>query len=124
MVWAVSDVDGSEDWLDQWATEVRAGAERAAVLSRRVAALVGRATSADGSIRLTVSSSGELETLDLDDSATDLSGEELSRRIMAVIRTARADLAARVPAEVEATVGADTETGRAVIRSFASRFPA
>jgi hypothetical protein len=114
------DVDESGDWLDRWASEVHASAERAATLSRRVAALIGRASSADGSIRVTVNSSGQLETLDLDDRATDLRGDELSHHIVAVIRMARSDLAARVTTEV----GSGTATGRAAIRSFARRFPA
>jgi hypothetical protein len=52
-----------------------------------------------------------------------LRGEELSRQIMAVMRSAQAGLAAQVADEVQATVGADAETGRAVIHSFESRFP-
>jgi DNA-binding protein YbaB len=116
----VTDVDESGDWLERWASDVHASAERAATLSRRVAALVGRASSADGSIRVTVNSSGHLSTLDLDDRATDLRGDELSRRILAVIRQARHDVAAQVPTEV----GTGTATSRAAIRSFAKRFPA
>jgi YbaB/EbfC DNA-binding family len=120
----VSDIDAAEDWLDHWAASVSAQAERAATLSRRVAALTGRASSDDDSIKVTVGSSGQLESLDLDDRATDLRGDELSRRILTVMRKAQANLAAQVSTEVEATVGADTETGRAVIHSFSARFPA
>jgi hypothetical protein len=119
----VSDIDAAEDWLDHWAASVSAQAERAATLSRRVAALTGRASSDDDSIKVTVGSSGQLESLDLDDRATDLRGDELSRRILTVMRKAQANLAAQVSTEVEATVGADTETGRAVIHSFSARFP-
>jgi DNA-binding protein YbaB len=120
----VSDIDAADDWLDHWAASVSAQAERAATLSRRVAALTGRASSDDDSIKVTVGSSGQLESLDLDDRATDLRGDELSRRILTVMRKAQANLAAQVSTEVEATVGADTETGRAVIHSFSTRFPA
>jgi hypothetical protein len=41
-----------------------------------------------------------------------------------VMRKAQSNLAAKVSAEVEETVGSDTETGRAVIHSFSTRFPA
>jgi YbaB/EbfC DNA-binding family len=119
----VGDIDAADGWLDHWAASVRAQAERAATLSRRVAALTGRASSDDDSIKVTVGSSGQLESLDLDDRATDLRGDELSRRIVAVMRKAQVNLAAQVATEVEATVGADTETGRAVIHSFSTRFP-
>ena len=117
------DIDAAEDWLDNWTASVSAQAERAAVLSRRVAALTASAESADGSIRVTVGSSGQVESLDLDDRVQRLAGPELSRRIMTVMRDAQARLARQVAAEVEQTVGADTETGRAVIHSFDSRFP-
>lgn len=118
-----NDIDAAEEWLDHWAAGVSAQAERAAALTRRVAALTGRAESADGAIRVTVGSSGQVESLDLDDRVRELRGEELSRRILAVMRRAQASLAGQVTTEVQATVGADTETGRAVIHSFESRFP-
>ena len=111
------DVDAAEDWLDNWAAGVSAQAERAATLARRVAALTGSAESPGGSIRVTVGSSGQLAKLELDD-------RELARRILAVTRGAQASLTAKVTAEVRDTVGADSETGRAVIHSFETRFPA
>ena len=40
------------------------------------------------------------------------------------MRRAQAALSVRVADEVRATVGEDTETGRAVIHSFDARFPA
>jgi hypothetical protein len=118
-----NDIDAAEEWLDHWTAGVSAQAERAAVLSRRVAALTGSAQSTDGSIRVTVGSSGQVESLDLDDRVRQLRGAELSRRILSVMRKAQASLAGQVATEVQATVGADTETGRAVIHSFESRFP-
>ncbi|MBU2670225.1 YbaB/EbfC family nucleoid-associated protein [Actinoplanes bogorensis] len=111
------DIDAAEDWLDDWTASVSAQAERAAELSRRVAALTGTAESRDGSIKVTVGSSGQVESLEL-------TGQpELARRVMDVMRDAQAQLAGRVAGQVEQTVGSDTETGRAVIHSFESRFP-
>jgi hypothetical protein len=112
----MTDIDAAEDWLDHWTASVSAQAERAATLSRQVAALRGRAANDDDTIRVTVGSSGQLESLELGD-------EELARTILAVMRKAQAHLAAQVAAQVEETVGADTETGRAVIHSFTTRFP-
>jgi hypothetical protein len=43
---------------------------------------------------------------------------------MSVIRRAQAVLAGRVAEQVRETVGEDTETGRAVLHSFGSRFSA
>jgi hypothetical protein len=117
------DIDAAEEWLDSWASGVNAQAERAVTLSRRVARLTGSAESRDGSIKVTVGSSGQIEALDLDDQVQQLRGAELSRQILAVMRRAQADLSVQVAAQVRETVGADTETGRAVIHSFESRFP-
>ena len=109
-------IDAAEDWLDDWTASSSAQAARAATLSRRVAALTGSAESADGSIKVTVGSAGQVESLDLDDA-------ELARRILSVMRKAQSNLARQVTVQVQDTVGADTETGRAVIDSFESRFP-
>jgi hypothetical protein len=106
------DIDAADDWLDKWAAGVSAQAEHAAALARRVAALTGSAESPDGSIRITVGSSGQVESLQLAD-------RELARRVLAVMRRAQAGLAR----QVEDVAGADTETGRAVIHSYATRFP-
>ncbi|GGQ79547.1 YbaB/EbfC family nucleoid-associated protein [Couchioplanes azureus] len=117
------DIDAAADWLDSWAAGVSAQAERAAALSRRVAGLTASAASADGSIGVTVAASGQVEKLELDDRVQRLPGAELARQIMAVMRSAQGKLASRVADEVQATVGADSETGRAVLHSFESRFP-
>lgn len=117
------DIDAAEEWLDNWVSGVNAQAERAVTLSRRVARLTGSAESRDGSIKVTVGSSGQVESLDLDDRVQQVRGAELSRQILAVMRRAQADLSGQVAAQVRETVGADTETGRAVIHSFETRFP-
>ncbi|WP_306203725.1 YbaB/EbfC family nucleoid-associated protein [Actinoplanes sp. RD1] len=121
----MSDVDAAEEWLDSWVARVDASAVRAVELSRRVAALTGSARSDDGLLRVGVGSAGQLERLDIDDRATERrTGTELSREIMTLVRRAQADLAAQVADQVGRTVGADTETGRAVVNSYATRFPA
>jgi DNA-binding protein YbaB len=119
----MQDIDAAEDWLGSWTASVNAQAERAAELSRRVASLTGTAESSDGSIKVTVGSSGQVERLELDNRVQRLPGEELARQLMSVMRKAQAKLSTQVTSEVQATVGADTETGRAVIHSFDSRFP-
>jgi DNA-binding protein YbaB len=119
----VVEIEDAEDWLESWTASVDAQAARAAQLSRRVASLTGVAESVDGSVRVTVGSSGQIAKLELDDSVQQLGGEELGRQIMSVLRRAQANLSTQVAGEVRATVGADTETGRAVIHAFESRFP-
>jgi hypothetical protein len=111
------DIDAAEDWLDSWTAGVNEQARAAADLARQVSALSSTAESDDGSIRVTVGSTGQIERLELADT-------ELGRRVMQVMHEAQARLATAVAATVEQTVGADTETGRAVIHSFETRFPA
>lgn len=117
-------IDAAEDWLDAWVGQANEQAARSVELSRRVAAATGTAEGRDGAIRVTVGSAGQLERLELDERVPALSGPRLAEEIMAVMRRAQADLSGRVAEEVRATVGVDTETGRAVIHSFATRFPA
>lgn len=120
----MKDVDAAEQWLDSWVSQVDAQAQRALELSRRVAMLAGSAQGYDGAIRVRVGSSGQVESLDLDDRVHELSGPQLAREIMAVIRRAQTVLSAQVTEQVRETVGADSEAGRAVIHSFAARFSA
>jgi hypothetical protein len=117
-------IDAAEEWLDSWVQQVNAQAAGSVELSRRVAALTGNAEGRDGAIRVTVGSAGQVESLQLDDRVHELSGPRLAEEIVAVIRRAQADLSGRVTEQVRDTVGADTETGRAVIHSFDTRFPA
>lgn len=118
----MNDIDAAEEWLESWAAQANAQAERSVELSRQVAALTGSAEGRDGAVRVTVGSGGQVERLDLDERVHELPGPRLAEEIMSVMRRAQATLAGRVADEVRATVGEDTETGRAVIHSFDSRF--
>ena len=120
----MGDIDAAEEWLDSWVGQVNAQAQRSVELSRRVAALTGSAQGRDGAIRVTVGSPGQVESLDLDDRVHEVPGPRLAQEIMSVIRRAQADLAGRVAEQVRETVAEDTATGRAVLHSFDSRFPA
>jgi hypothetical protein len=118
----VNDIDAAEEWLDSWVAQVNARAESSMELPRRVSALTGSAEGREGAIRVRVGSMGQVERLDLDERVHALSGPQLAHEIMSVIRRAQAALSSRVADEVRATVGEETETGRAVISSFDSRF--
>jgi YbaB/EbfC DNA-binding family protein len=120
----VSDIDAAEEWLDSWVGQVNAQAQCSVELSRRVAALTGSAQGRDGAIRVTVGSAGQVERLELDDRVRELSGPRLAQEIMSVMRRAQVALSGQVAEQVRETVGKDTETGRAVLHSFDSRFRA
>ena len=117
-------LDDAEEWVRSWSSQVSGRAEAAAALADRVAALTASATGEEGAIRVTVASSGNVSGLDLTDEVRRLTGTELSIEIMRVYRRAQAGLAEQVAVAVDETVGSDTETGKAVLASFAQRFPA
>jgi hypothetical protein len=118
----MNDIDAAEEWLDSWVGQVNAQAQRSVELSRRVAALTGSAQGRDGAIRVTVGSAGQVERLELDDRVRELSGPRLAQEIMSVMRRAQGALSGQVAEQVRETVGEDTETGRAMLHSFDSRF--
>jgi hypothetical protein len=119
----MGDIDSTQEWLASWAAGADAQTIRAAELSRRVATLTGEARSRDGSIAVAVGSAGQLVRLDIDGRPGQLTGAALSREIMALVRRAQIHLSAQVAGQVRDTVGADTETGRAMIDSYEERFP-
>jgi hypothetical protein len=95
----------------------------AAALADRVAALRASASGADGAISVTVASSGNVTGLELDERSLGLGAPGLAIEILRTIRRAQSALADRVADAVEATVGAGTETGKAVLDGFTQRFP-
>ena len=96
----------------------------AAALANRMATLTSSADGRDGAIRVTVASSGNLTGLELDDRVQGYTGVDLAAAILRVMRRAQAGLVDRVAAAVGETVGAESETGRAVLDSFTQRFAA
>jgi hypothetical protein len=71
-----------------------------------------------------VNSNGNVTGLGLDDRVRRLPGADLAAEIMRTMRRAQAGLVDQVAAAVEETVGAESDTGRAVLESFTQRFPA
>ncbi|GAA0532242.1 hypothetical protein GCM10010172_11250 [Paractinoplanes ferrugineus] len=87
-------------------------------LADRLAALSASATGDDGVVTVTVTGSGVVTGLRLDDGASRLSGATLSDEILRTMRRAQATLVRQVRTAVDETVGADTEAGRAVLDSL------
>jgi hypothetical protein len=117
-------LDANQDAMRSWTERVSSRTEAAADLADRVATLSASASGGDGAIRVTVASSGVVTGLELDDRVHRLPGGELAGEILRTMRRAQAALSDRVAEAVDETVGADTETGKAVLESFAQRFPA
>ena len=62
--------------------------------------------------------------MQLNDRVREYSGADLAAAILQVVRRAQAGLVDQVAAAIEETVGLGSETGRAVLDSFAHRFAA
>jgi DNA-binding protein YbaB len=111
-------LDDAEEWLRSWTAQASARAEAAQQMSDRVVGLKSTASVANGAITVTVAGSGIVTGLELDDRVQRFSGRDLSTQIMRAIQKAQAGLNQKVAAVVAETVGAETETGQAVLGSF------
>jgi DNA-binding protein YbaB len=115
--------EGADDWVDTWAASISARARAAQELSERVSVLSVSASGRDGAVRVTVAGSGVMTDLRLDDRVLHWPASEIAAQVMSVMRRAQASLASRVAEIADETVGADSETGRAVVDGFVRRFP-
>jgi hypothetical protein len=115
------DIDAADEWLTDWTARIDAQAARAAQLATRVADLSARARGHYASV--TVGANGQVVDLALEERMYELSPHELSSEILSVMRSAQQSLVDMVAREVHDTVGADSETGRAVVDGFTRRFP-
>jgi hypothetical protein len=92
-------------------------------LADRVATLSASATGDDGAVRVTVAGSGLVTGIELDDRVRRLPGTMLAVELMRTIRRAQAAIVGQAAVAVDETVGAGSETGKAVLDSFSQRFP-
>jgi DNA-binding protein YbaB len=116
-----SDLDSAERWVDDWQAGFEERAAQARELSTRLAELTASARSDDGLIEVTVGSSGALVGLELDEDIRRQSAAKTAREILATLNAAQVAMTAAATAVTAETVGADSETGRAVIASFTAR---
>jgi DNA-binding protein YbaB len=116
------DLDDADEWVRSWNAQAP-GAEATATLADRVAGLAASASGGDGAIRVRVNSNGNLTGLALDDRVHRLTGDDLAAEILRAMHRAQAGLCEQVAAAVGETVGEESDTGRAVLESFAQRFP-
>ncbi|MFI7541632.1 YbaB/EbfC family nucleoid-associated protein [Actinoplanes sp. NPDC049599] len=117
------DLDAAERRVDEWQAGFEQRAAEARELATRLAALSASARSADGHIRVTVGATGTLTGLELDEEIRRRPAAETARQILATLAAAQTELTARATEATAETVGADSETGKAVIASFARRQP-
>jgi DNA-binding protein YbaB len=115
------DLDAAERRVDDWQAGFEQRAVRARELAARLAELSGAARSDDGLVTVTVGAGGALTGLELDERIRRQPAAETARQILATLAAAQADLTAKATVATDETVGADSETGKAVIASLTRR---
>jgi DNA-binding protein YbaB len=115
------DLDAAERRVDDWQAGFEQRAAQARELAGRLAELTASARSEDGLVTVTVGATGDLTGLELDEEIRRQPAAETARQILRTLAAAQADLTALATTVTEETVGAVSETGKAVIASLARR---
>jgi hypothetical protein len=115
------DLDEAERLVDNWQAGFEERAAQARALAARLAGLTATARSDDGLVAVTVGPSGTVTDLSLEEGIRNRPATTTARAVMATLRAAQASLTEAARQITAETVGADTETGRAVIASYTAR---
>jgi hypothetical protein len=115
------DLDEAERLVDDWQAGFEERAAQARALSARLGALTATARSEDELVTVTVGASGAIADLVLEEGIRDRPAAETARAILATLRAAQASLTKAATEATAETVGADSETGKAVIASYVAR---
>lgn len=110
--------------IDEWERGIAERAAQAKALAERTAGLSANAREADGLVEVTVGPNGQVTALRLDEEIRRQSASTTARQIMAAIRAAQSELVRQYAQVTAETVGADTETGRAVLAGLKARLAA
>lgn len=114
----VEDLGAAERRIDEWQAGFEQRAAQARELNARLASLRAGARSDDGLVSVTVGPTGRLVDLRLEEGIRKRPAADTAREILTTLAAAQESLTAQVTAATEETVGANSETGRAVIESF------
>jgi DNA-binding protein YbaB len=117
------DPDAAERRIDDWQAGFEQRAAQARELAARLTRLTASARSDNGLVTVTVGGNGMLTGLELDEDVRRQPAAETARQILATLTAAQAGLVAQATAVTAETVGADSETGKAVLASLARRQP-
>lgn len=111
-----------DEWIDAWLSSISTHTTQTRQLSERVAAVSATASSVDGAVEVTVSSSGLLTDLRLDDEVRSWPAERIATEILTVQREAQRLLVTRVGQVARETVGEQSPTAQAMVDELQSRF--
>lgn len=115
------DLDAAEAPVDGWEAAIRARAEQAHLLAEQVRGMVGVGTDRDRLVTVSVSSTGALVDIDLDERVGRRSVQETRRRILEAFEAAQTALAREVAKATAETLGMRNPTSDAIVTAFTQR---
>jgi len=118
------DLDSAEQWASDWEARAREQLFQAKEMATRVSDLKATAENRDRTVSVTVESNGVPTAIKLSEAVSQWYPERIANEILATMAKAQAMLTAAVTQVAEETVGAESETGRAILDTYHNRFPA
>lgn len=115
------DLDAAERRIDDWQAGFEERAAQARELAARLAELTTTARSEDGLVEVTVGASGAMIGLELAEETRRQPADKTAREILRTLSAAQSAMTEAATEATAETIGAETETGRAVIASFTAR---
>ncbi|MEV4349514.1 YbaB/EbfC family nucleoid-associated protein [Actinoplanes sp. NPDC049596] len=115
--------EAAEQMVDDWQEGFERRAAQARELAARMEGLRATGRSPDGLVEVTVGRAGELTGLHLDEDIRRQPASTTEREILAAVSAARTALAEKVRHAVDDTLGADTESGRAILAGYEADRP-
>jgi len=115
------DLDEADRLVDDWQAGFETRAAQARALAARLGSLTATAHSDDELVTVSIGASGAISDLALEEGIRDRPASETARAILATLREAQASLTKAATEATAETVGADSETGKAVIAAYVAR---
>jgi DNA-binding protein YbaB len=109
--------------MRQWNEQIQAKLRQADEMKQVANAVQVTQRSSDGSVSVTVDQNGIVSALDLTDAALRKRPEQLSSEILGAMRTAQAQIAARMQEVMAPIIGGDSATMDALMGGYHERFP-
>ncbi|HEX6968129.1 MAG TPA: YbaB/EbfC family nucleoid-associated protein [Micromonosporaceae bacterium] len=111
-------LEAADRWVGDWQAKIETRLAGARAAAARLKTIQGTARGAGGLISVTVTSSGALAELHLDEDIRGHSASWIAEQILITARSAVADLSRRAAAIADETVGRDSADGRALLLGF------
>lgn len=113
--------DEADRTIDDWQAGFDRRAAQARELARRMEGLTASARSPDRLVKVTVGRSGELTDLWLDEETRQRPAARTAREILDAVAAARVALGKKVEEAVADTIGAESDTGKAVLEGYKTK---